>query len=104
MRVLTVSLCISVPLNECFQAIDRKLKRTADWRSACFNIDVAHYLIVRLNPRYRFIVVVETMERKLSTILAADVVGFSKMMAADEEGTLEILKNRRFVIDNSIKE
>ena len=46
----------------------------------------------------------ETMERKLSTILAADVVGFSKMMAADEEGTLEILKNRRFVIDNSIKE
>ena len=46
----------------------------------------------------------ETMERKLSTILAADVVGFSKMMAADEEGTLEILKNRRFVIDTSIKE
>ncbi len=46
----------------------------------------------------------ETMERKLSTILAADVVGFSKMMATDEEGTLEILKNRRFVIDNSIKE
>ena len=44
------------------------------------------------------------MERKLSTILAADVVGFSKMMATDEEGTLEILKNRRFVIDNSIKE
>ena len=44
------------------------------------------------------------MERKLSTILAADVVGFSKIMAADEEGTLEILKNRRFVIDNSIKE
>ena len=51
-----------------------------------------------------FIVVVETMERKLSTILAADVGGFSKMMAADEEGTLEILKNRRFVIDTSIKE
>ena len=51
-----------------------------------------------------FIVVVETMERKLSTILAADVVGFSKMMAADEVGTLEILKNRRFVIDTSIKE
>ena len=44
------------------------------------------------------------MERKLSTILAADVVGFSKMMAVDEESTLEILKNRRFVIDTSIKE
>ena len=46
----------------------------------------------------------ETMERKLSTILAADVVGFMNMMAADEEGTVESLKNRRFVIDNSIKE
>ncbi|SVD58331.1 uncharacterized protein METZ01_LOCUS411185, partial [marine metagenome] len=44
------------------------------------------------------------MERKLSTILAADVVGFSKMMAADEVGTLEILTNRRSVIDSSIKE
>ncbi|MEE2746607.1 MAG: adenylate/guanylate cyclase domain-containing protein [Pseudomonadota bacterium] len=44
------------------------------------------------------------MERKLSTILAADVVGFSKMMAADEANTLENLKNRRFIIDGSIKE
>ena len=104
MHGLTLSLCISVPLNECFQAIDRKLRGTAGSRSACFNIGVAHDLIVRLNTRYSFIVVVETMERKLSTILAADVVGFSKMMATDEEGTLEILKNRRFVIDNSIKE
>ena len=42
------------------------------------------------------------MDRKLSTILATDVVGFSKLMAADEVQTLEILKNRRFVIDNLI--
>ena len=34
------------------------------------------------------------MERKLSIILAADVVGFSKMMAADEVKTLEILQKR----------
>ncbi|MEE2999282.1 MAG: adenylate/guanylate cyclase domain-containing protein [Pseudomonadota bacterium] len=44
------------------------------------------------------------MERKLSTILAADVVGFSRMMAVDEVNTLEILKNRRFIIDRSINE
>ncbi len=33
------------------------------------------------------------MERKLSTILASDVVGFSKMMAANEEDTLRVLGN-----------
>ena len=44
------------------------------------------------------------MERKLCTILAADVVGFSKKMAADEVKTLEILQKRRLVIDSSIEE
>ncbi|SVE38967.1 uncharacterized protein METZ01_LOCUS491821, partial [marine metagenome] len=39
------------------------------------------------------------MERKLSTILASDVVGFSKMMAANEEQTLDLLRQRRQVID-----
>ena len=32
------------------------------------------------------------MERKLSTILALDVVGFSKLMATDEDMTLAILR------------
>ena len=44
------------------------------------------------------------MERKLSTILASDVVGFSKMMAADEEQTLDLLRQRRQVIDGLIVE
>ena len=35
------------------------------------------------------------MERKLSTILASDVVGFSKMMAANEEYTLRDRSRRR---------
>ncbi|MFL2551216.1 MAG: hypothetical protein ACJ0SM_06680 [Arenicellales bacterium] len=39
------------------------------------------------------------MERKLSTILASDVVGFSKMMSANEEHTLRDLSRRRQVID-----
>ena len=45
-----------------------------------------------------------SMERKLSTILASDVVGFSKMMAADEEQTLDLLRQRRQVIDGLIVE
>ena len=43
------------------------------------------------------------MDRKLCTILAMDVVGFSKMMSNDEVKTLEILKNRRSVIDTLIE-
>ncbi len=31
-------------------------------------------------------------ERRLTTILAADVVGYSRLMAADETGTLTSLK------------
>ena len=44
------------------------------------------------------------MERKLSTILASDVVGFSKMMAANEEPTLRDLSRRRQVIDGVVAE
>ena len=35
------------------------------------------------------------MERRLAAILAADVVGFSRLMEADEAGTLECLKSLR---------
>ena len=34
-------------------------------------------------------------ERKLTTILAADVVGYSRLMATDETGTLNSLKALR---------
>ncbi len=42
------------------------------------------------------------MDRKLATIFASDVVGFSKMMGTDEVNTLNILKERRTVIDSII--
>ena len=42
------------------------------------------------------------MERKLSTIFASDVVGYSKMMGINEEKPLEILGERREVIDSAI--
>jgi adenylate cyclase len=44
------------------------------------------------------------IERKLTTILAADVVGFSKMMGSDEAGTYDTLKACRAIIDSSIAE
>ena len=40
--------------------------------------------------------------RKLTVILAADVAGYSRLMAADEEGTLAALNERRQVIDELI--
>jgi adenylate cyclase len=45
----------------------------------------------------------ETVERKLVAILAADVVGYSRLVELDEEGTLARLKAlRRDVIDPQI--
>jgi adenylate cyclase len=47
----------------------------------------------------------ETVERRLAAILAADVAGYSRLMGADEEGTLERLKAlRRELIDPKIAE
>ncbi len=37
----------------------------------------------------------ERAQRRLAAILAADVVGFSRLMEADEAGTLAVLKARR---------
>jgi len=43
-------------------------------------------------------------ERRLAAILCADVVGYSRLMGADEEGTLARLKAvRREVVDPSVK-
>ncbi|MBT6428538.1 MAG: tetratricopeptide repeat protein [Rhodospirillaceae bacterium] len=44
------------------------------------------------------------VQRKLTTILAADVVGFSKMMGNDEDATVDALKSCRAIIDGSITE
>ncbi|TJV53879.1 MAG: adenylate/guanylate cyclase domain-containing protein, partial [Mesorhizobium sp.] len=39
------------------------------------------------------------MERKLAAILSADVVGYSRLMGADEDATLEALRSHREIID-----
>src|ERR1700756_3070227 len=44
-------------------------------------------------------------ERRLAAILAADVVGYSRLVGIDEEGTLERLKVlRRELVDPVIRE
>jgi len=44
------------------------------------------------------------VERRLAAILAADVAGYSRLMGADEEGTLARLKGlRRELSDPKIK-
>lgn len=46
-----------------------------------------------------------TATRRLAAILAADVAGYSRLMGADEEGTLERLKTLRAeLIDPKIAE
>src|SRR5438132_9943364 len=48
---------------------------------------------------------VDSVERKLAAILAADVVGYSRLMGEDEAGTLARLKqHRRELIDPGIAE
>jgi class 3 adenylate cyclase len=43
--------------------------------------------------------------RRLAAILAADVVGYSRLMGADEEGTLERVKaNLVELVDPTIRE
>jgi len=38
-------------------------------------------------------------ERRLAAILAADVAGYSRLIGADEEGTLERLRSIREAVD-----
>ena len=44
------------------------------------------------------------IERKLAAILSADVAGYSRLMGADETGTLAILSAHREVIDELIRQ
>ena len=45
----------------------------------------------------------EQVERRLAAVLAADVAGYSRLMGADEEGTLARLKAlRKTLVDPTI--
>jgi TolB-like protein len=59
---------------------------------------------VRANPSFEETMAAKRVERRLAAIFAADVVGYSRMMGEDEEGTLEQLRNhRRDLIDPTIE-
>jgi adenylate cyclase len=42
------------------------------------------------------------VERRLAAVLAADVVGYSRLMGEDEEATLAVLNTYRQVIDRLV--
>ena len=44
----------------------------------------------------------EGVKRKLTTILVADVAGYSRLMGADQESTFKVLKSYRQIIDGMI--
>ena len=46
----------------------------------------------------------ERVQRRLAAVLAADVVGYSRLMGEDEEGTLAALKANRAIIDGLISQ
>ena len=46
----------------------------------------------------------ESVQRRLAAILAADVAGYSRLMGADEEGTLTTLNLYRSVMTELIEE
>ena len=47
----------------------------------------------------------ERVQRRLTAILAADIAGYSRLMGADEEGTLAQLKaHRHALLDPKIEE
>src|SRR5690348_10552288 len=45
----------------------------------------------------------EPVERRLATILVADVYGYSRMMGENEERTLRVLRGHRGVFDEMLK-
>src|SRR5213596_3711022 len=45
----------------------------------------------------------QPIERRLATILMADVAGYSRMMGANEEGTVAALRGHREIFDALLK-
>jgi class 3 adenylate cyclase len=62
-------------------------------------------MCARLFPPESALSTVARVDRRLAAILAADVAGYSRLMGADEEGTLAQLKaHRQALVDPKIAE
>jgi adenylate cyclase len=58
--------------------------------------------IEQVDCRGRLLTQPVEIQRKLAAIFAADVEGFTRLTAADEDGTLKILTNQRAILDGLI--
>src|SRR5579871_2640319 len=72
-------------------------------------MDTSQFRWVNLRPLLRWVgahhMAEARIERRLAAVLAADVVGYSRLMGADEVGTLTSLKShRREMINPAITE
>src|SRR5258708_30221288 len=86
--------------NMCSQRVFRLLTHLGHWA-------IGHRLIFLLNSylisRPRCVLSEERVERRLAAILAADIAGYSRLMGANEEGTLAQLKSiRTALVDPAI--
>src|SRR5258708_19168404 len=86
--------------NMCSQRVFRLLTHLGHWA-------IGHRLIFLLNSylisRPRCVLREERVERRLAAILAADIAGYSRLMGANEEGTLARLKAvRKALVDPAI--
>jgi len=60
---------------------------------------------VRTTNFGRYALTAERVDRRLAAVLTADVAGYSRLMGADEVGTLAVLKaHRRELVDPAIAE
>src|SRR5262245_35782183 len=59
-------------------------------------------VVVETLPKRGYRLNADRVHRRLATVLAADAVGYSRLIGSDEEGTLATLRAHRQVIDRLI--
>jgi WD40 repeat protein/class 3 adenylate cyclase len=62
------------------------------------------HAIVETFPKRGYRLNADRVHRRLATVLAADAVGYSRLIGSDEEGTLATLRAHRQVIDRLIEQ
>lgn len=62
------------------------------------------HMIVETFPKRGYRLNADRVHRRLATVLAADAVGYSRLMSKDEEGTLATLRAHRQIIDRLIEQ
>ena len=88
----TVRRMRSMPLRcQGYERPERSLDSDVDRGTSCFSTDVVQ--------AYGYRLAMDSGKRRLAAIVVADVVGYSRMMAEDEDGTLSALRAHFNVTD-----